>query len=116
VSASNVSAYTIDSSTGALTAVSGSPFPAGTYPFSVGVAPLGKFVYVANDFSNNISAYTINMSTGALTAVSGSPFPGAGTNTTPVSVAVDPSGKFAYVVNEGSGNVSAYAIDSPRAP
>jgi hypothetical protein len=36
-SSNNVSAYTIDSTTGALTAVSGSPFPAGTNPFSVAI-------------------------------------------------------------------------------
>jgi 6-phosphogluconolactonase len=37
-----------------------------------------------------------------------SPFP-AGSG--PISVAVDPSGKFAYVAN-GGGGVSAYTIDS----
>ncbi len=31
----NVSAYTIDGTTGALTEVAGSPFPAGSRPFSV---------------------------------------------------------------------------------
>jgi 6-phosphogluconolactonase len=42
-------------------------------------------------------------------AVAGSPF-GAGTN--PIAVAVDPTGKFAYVTNVGSANVSAYAINA----
>jgi hypothetical protein len=40
----------------------------------------------------------INPLSGALTAVGGSPFADAG-GTGPGSVAVDPSGKFAYVVN-----------------
>jgi hypothetical protein len=44
-----------------------------------------------------------------LTQLSNSPF-AAGSH--PFSVAVDPSGKFAYVANDGSNNVSAYTIDS----
>jgi DNA-binding beta-propeller fold protein YncE len=83
---SNVSAYTVDSSTGALTAVSGSPFAAGTGPYSVTVDPSGKFTYAVNYFSNNVSAYTIDSSTGALTVVSGSPF-AAGLQPTSVAIA-----------------------------
>ncbi len=71
----NVSAFTINFSTGALTPVTGSPFAAGTGPFSVAVDPSGSFVYVANNGSNNVSVYTINSTTGALTPIPGSPFP-----------------------------------------
>jgi hypothetical protein len=70
----NVSAYTIDGATGALTPIPGSPFPAGLYPDSVTVDPTGQFAYVANAGSNNVSAYTIDGTTGALTPVPGSPF------------------------------------------
>jgi 6-phosphogluconolactonase len=69
----NVSGYTINATTGALTAIAGSPFPAGSFPFSVAVDPTGKFAYVANSSSNNVSGYTINATTGALTAIAGSP-------------------------------------------
>ena len=31
---------------------------------------------------------------------------------TPLSVAVEPSGKFAYVANYSSNNISAYSIDA----
>jgi 6-phosphogluconolactonase len=106
----NVSAYTIDPSTGALTPIAGSPFTAGVFPTSVAVDPSGKFSYVANNFSNNnVSGYTIDPSTGALTPIAGSPF---AAGSLPASVAVDPSGKFAYVANEGSDNVSGYTINS----
>src|SRR5437660_1243041 len=90
----NVSAYTINTATGALTPVAGSPFAAGPTPVSVTVDPTGKFAYTANHSSNDVSAYTINAATGALTAVPGSPF-AAGTITR--SVTIDPTGKFAYV-------------------
>jgi hypothetical protein len=76
-SGNNVSAYTINPSTGALTPVAGSPFAAGIAPRSVTVDPSGKFAYVA-DLGRNVSAHTINPSSGALTPVAGSPFADAG--------------------------------------
>jgi 6-phosphogluconolactonase (cycloisomerase 2 family) len=114
--AGSVSAYTINSSTGALRAVAGSPFAAGTFPQSMTVDPSGRFAYVANECvsssdcsAGSVSAYTINNSTGALRAIAGSPF-AAGED--PSSVTVDPSGRFAYVANYGDGTVSAYTINS----
>ena len=68
----DVSAYKIDSTTGALSLV-GSPFRAGAGPDSVAVDPSGKFAYVANASDNNVSAYTIDSTTGALTQLSNSP-------------------------------------------
>jgi Lactonase, 7-bladed beta-propeller len=105
----DVSAYTIDSTTGVLSPVPGSPFAAGSGPPSVAVDPSGKFAYVANYHSNDISAYNIDITTGVLSPVPGSPFAaGLGPN----SVAVDPSGKFAYVANFFHNDISAYTIDS----
>jgi 6-phosphogluconolactonase len=66
---------------------------------SAAVTYTPKFAYVANGASNNISAYTIQATNGHLTALSGSP---AATGTTPSSVTVDPSGRFAYAANLGS--------------
>lgn len=105
----NVSAYTIDAATGALTPITGSPFAAGSHPASVAVDPTGQFAYVGNNNSSNVSAYTIDTATGALTQITGSPF-AAGPH--PYSIAVDPTGKFAYVANYNASNVSAYTIDA----
>jgi 6-phosphogluconolactonase (cycloisomerase 2 family) len=104
----NVSGYTIDPSTGVLTAIAGSPFLSELTPSSIAVDSSGKFGYVTNSYENNISGYSIDASTGALTFIAGSPFP-AGANS--FSVAVDPSGKFAYAANLGGNNVSGYRID-----
>jgi hypothetical protein len=52
-------AYTIDSTTGALTQLSNSPFAAGPGSQSVAVDPSGKFAYVANHDFSNVSAYTM---------------------------------------------------------
>ena len=58
-----------------------------------------------------VAMYTINSTTGALTSIGTI---AAGTN--PVSIAVDPAGKFAYVANwtgyDTYGSVSMYTIDA----
>jgi len=81
----NVSAYTINATTGALAAI-GTAVAAGTNPYSVTVSPDGRFAYVANNSSNNVSAYTIDATTGVLTAV-GAVAAGTG----PISVTVSPA-------------------------
>jgi DNA-binding beta-propeller fold protein YncE len=105
----NVSAYRIGAD-GALTQLTTSPFAAGAGPFSVAVDPTGKFAYVANVGSHigdsTVSAYSIGAN-GGLTPVTGSPI---AAGVAPRSVAVDPTGKFAYVANLVDHNVSAYSI------
>ena len=106
----DISAYAIDSSTGALTPIPGSPFPAGTLPMTVRVDPTGRFAYVTNANSNNISAYSIDSVTGALTALAGSPFLTGGSS--PIGLAIDPVDNFVFVTNNGSNTVSVFTIDS----
>jgi 6-phosphogluconolactonase (cycloisomerase 2 family) len=74
-SASNtVSAYAIDAGTGALGAVTGSPFPTGGVgPSAVAVDADTSFLYVTEQGSHDIAAFNI-ASNGALQAVKGSPF------------------------------------------
>jgi len=113
-----VSMYTINPTTGALASI-GPPVPSQDISAdSVTVDPSGKFAYVTSvgdDFSSDgsVAMYTINATTGALTPVgviSGN-CPGL---CVPLSVAVDPSGKFAYVPN-GDGlpnSVAMYTINA----
>jgi 6-phosphogluconolactonase (cycloisomerase 2 family) len=112
---SDVSMYTINAITGAL--MSTGTIAAGTFPGSVAVDPSGKFTYVTNcgdllAVSGDVSMYTINPSTGTL-----SPMGTIGAGGCPVELAVDPSGKFAYVVDGGDLNgdgagVSMYGINA----
>jgi 6-phosphogluconolactonase (cycloisomerase 2 family) len=125
-SSGTVSAYAVNSTTGALREIAGSPFNAGKEVNSLAMDPTGRFLYTANLGDGTISAYSINGSTGALGALAGSPF--AAGNAT-ISVALDPSDHFLYVANQcqsakgcahgcqsakscAHGNVSAYTIDS----
>lgn len=106
-----VSGYTIDQTTGALIQFLVPPFTSGSGPSSVTIDPTERFVYVANIgnglINSNVSGYIIDQATGALTQMTDSPFP-AGIG--PASVSVVFSGKFAYVANNNSNNVSGYRI------
>ncbi len=62
-----ISAYTINATTGGLTPVSGSPFPAAANPLGLAVEPRGLFAFSANTGSNNVTIHSIDQTTGALT-------------------------------------------------
>ena len=72
--AGKLSVYSMNSSSGALKEVTGSPYTVGAEPQSVAVDPTGQYVYVANYFSDSISAFAIDPATGELATVTGSPF------------------------------------------
>ena len=110
--AGSISAYSIDSQTGSLLPVPGSPFADPGGPWSIAVDPKSRFAYIANRGDDTISAYAIG-GTGALTPVPGSPFPQDPTASgeLPVSVAVDPAGKFVFVANYNYRTIRVYQID-----
>ncbi len=110
--ANNISGYSIDSATGTLTALAGSPFAAGTQPVAIAVDLTGHFAYVVNQQDATLSAFLIDRTSGALTEVSGSPY-ATGLSPTSVAIANNPSGSFVYVANGGGGSVSAYAMTTP---
>jgi 6-phosphogluconolactonase len=105
--------FTIDGATGALSPMSGSPFPTGASPQQVVVTPSGQFLYASdgNDPQGGISAYTIDSSTGNLTPIAGSPFP-ATAGGGPDGLVVDPSGKFLYAALTCLNGIAAFTIDS----
>ena len=108
---SNVSGYIIHAANGRLTPVEGSPFYTGkSGPTSVAVNQAGTFLYVTNQDArdNDVAGFRIDCDSGRLTPVPGSPF-AAGSE--PSAIAIDPSGRYAYVANSGSNNVSAFHID-----
>lgn len=106
-----ISAYTIDAGSGALSAVAGSPYQAGSSDGAtpVTVDPGGKFVYQTNYQDDTIWAYSIDAGTGVLTRVPGSPFV---TGYDPNNIVIDPSGKFAYVTSYQDDTIWAYTINA----
>ncbi len=108
-----IAAFAIDSTTGALTAVPGSPFTTGNNPLQMAYMPItggsDSFLYTANVADNTISAFTVDHNTGILTAVSGSPF-AAGSSVG--GLAVGPTGSyFLYQADPTAQAVRAYTID-----
>jgi 6-phosphogluconolactonase (cycloisomerase 2 family) len=121
-SSSGVSMYTINSTTGALTSIGRiaeacQPEPFCVIATSIAIDPFGRFAYVTNVATSNqagdVAMYTIDGTTGALTSIGTVDSAGHG----PSSVAVDPSGKFAYVANSGDfagggTSLSMYTINA----
>ena len=112
-----ISVYAIDPTTGALTAVPGSPFTTGCDVEGILPEPTGRFVYVpyipvSTGNSCPYLGFSVDGVTGVLTPIPGSPFPVPSVNGWLV---LDKSGKFLYMVdNKLSGNgdvVSIFDID-----
>jgi 6-phosphogluconolactonase len=116
-----LSAFSIDSSTGALALLTGSPFTLGTSATGLdGFDPAARFLYVANQGSctavancnpnttsiGSISAFKLDAA-GALTAIAGLP----SVTPPPYQVSVDPSGEFLYQSIVDSDQVNSYSID-----
>ncbi len=107
-----VSAYTIDLSTGVLTA-NGAGVATGSAPSAMLLSPSGDALFIANSATNNVSTYTVK-SDGTLTAGS-STLP---TGMTPLNMAIDSAAHFLFVANQGlqvdpaSGTISVFSIQS----
>jgi 6-phosphogluconolactonase len=105
--------FSIDSATGALSAVPGNPFSTMISPLGfMTIDPTGKFLYASNPLEKEVAAFSINATSGTLTAVPGSPFSLGGN---PTSVAIDSSGEFLIVsIEPGAlGNcLDVLSIDS----
>lgn len=117
----NISAYSINATTGALTAIANSPFPADQRPFLSTADKAGKSLYVSNigapTSPARISAYSINATTGVLTPVVNSPFdlshPPPPNGTLFISKPmIHPSGAFGYVGAGPTGQLFGATVDA----
>jgi len=104
----NLSGFSIDSDTGRLTEIAGSPFTTGATPSSVAVSPSGTFVFVANSGDNTVSVFSVDISTGVLSEVMNSPF-ATGLNPTAVTSSVGDG--LIFVANTGDNTVSSFSFD-----
>jgi 6-phosphogluconolactonase (cycloisomerase 2 family) len=105
-----LSIYFLDKETGTPSPVRGSPVRTGKRPVAVTLDPAMRYAYVANADSNDVSVFRHFSGVAPLVLAGtkwGSPF-AAGKE--PVDVEVEPTGRFAYVANAGSNNISAYRI------
>lgn len=106
----SIGGYTINSATGVVAAIAGSPFATGANPQSIAITSDGLSVYVANLNDNTISAFSRDPTTGALSPIAGSPF--ATGAFLPMWVAVSPDGKHVYVANKTSSSMTVFSRDT----
>ena len=108
-----VSMFAINQTTGLLMPTLPATVITGGTPFQVTVAPSGKFAYVVNNdsggaYTDAVSQYTVNSTTGVLAE---NPSFNVSAGEAPTAIAVDPTSRFAYVVNRLDKSVSMYTID-----
>ena len=103
----SISVYSITGNT--LAEISGSPFSTeppnsvgGAGPVSLAITPDGKYLYVANQFTNSVTMYAVN--SGVLT-LPGISYP---VGISPSAVTLTPDGNILLVANSGSNSVSAF--------
>ncbi len=107
----NISGFTIDSGTGALTRILGSPFSptVGNSPTTVTVDPSGRFVYATTPGASfAIWCFAINPTSGQLTSVTSSPFSQAAGG---LFSLIDPSGNYLYIGSSSPVGVNGYTFN-----
>ena len=122
-----LSAYQINATTGALTAVSGAPVATGVRPIWLSAPSSGKFVYVvnggatnavnggANNTQSTISGFQVNALTGALVPTPNSPYVAGslyGSNPLLDALRFHPVYDLALAANQLDGVIYAYAVDA----
>ena len=104
--------FSISHTTGALTALAGSPFPAPSAITSLSADPDangGRFLFAAGFVSGNFMTFTIDPNSGAL-ALAGTPV--SNPNFQVTSLVVDGTGNYLYgTAGSTSGAVFGYSID-----
>jgi 6-phosphogluconolactonase len=110
-SGGNYSVFSIDSTTGVLTQVSGSPFTIGqnTGPQQIVLNSNETVLYAALSKSKEVNAVNFDSTTGVLTSFQGAPYPA---QSMPTSLALLSSGQFLYAGNNGAGTVSKYSVNT----
>jgi len=100
--------YSVGSS-GALTAVSGSPYQAGVKPSALATDPTSRFIFVTDYASNELIGYTV-LSTNVLSFMINGPFK---TGNEPTAITIDPRGIYMYITNSLDDTLSSYSISLP---
>lgn len=112
-SSNTISAYSFDQTSGAITALPGSPFSVGQQPGGIVFSLDGTVAFVTALGKPSVAAFSVDPVTGSL---SGSPISSAITGPDPGPVLLHPSGKYLYVGNQnlvpyGMGTVSAFEVN-----
>lgn len=109
-------------STGELISSTLPTFPTNPTPVAMALHPSKNFLYVVNQSAGTVSGFNVDRTTGILspvgTAVAPSPTCSTPASCNPVSLGINTTGTFLFVVNQGAGATSAsiavFSIDPAR--
>lgn len=101
VQSSQVAGFSINTPSGTLTPVPGSPFSAGNGPLSL--TAVNEFLYVSNLMDGTLSGYTIDSASGMLTPLANSPFP--------IPAGAITSDIFGFLFVSGTGGMTSFKVD-----
>jgi 6-phosphogluconolactonase len=112
----NISVFSIDGSSGALTQVANSPVQIGLPPLNMQLTPSGNYLYVTTGGNPDGFIFGFSVSAGVLTPLAfPNPISSAGIN--PNGLAIDPKGAVLYAANTSSpGSISIFAIGATGTP
>lgn len=99
-----VTGFSINATSGALTALSCAAGVTGTQPLNIAITPAGTFLYTSDQQPGGVSGFSIDAITGCLTGLGS-----VASDSVARALTVDRSGKFLYVVT-GGGGIDAYSI------
>jgi 6-phosphogluconolactonase (cycloisomerase 2 family) len=107
-------AYSINSTTGALTNAGTLPVTGGSKLASLAIDSFGRFLFAARQqpwLNQNVLSYQVSATTGALTLANGvlTGCPGGGC-VGPIAAVTDPQGQFVYAL-DSQGGLSAFAVN-----
>jgi 6-phosphogluconolactonase (cycloisomerase 2 family) len=108
----SLSGYSVNTSTGALTPLTGFSVNIGANPTVVAVDPQNRFLFVGDIAFSELHVFTIDTLTGTLAEIGTSPY---ATVFEPVAIAVDPSGTHLYVASQGSNSVGGFSLSTTGA-
>jgi 6-phosphogluconolactonase (cycloisomerase 2 family) len=102
--------YSIDPSSGALTAIPGSPFTfrQNSEPWGLAFGSGGSLLYSTLSNAQGVDGLSVDTNSGALSELSGAPY---SAGFIPQGLAIGANGEYLYAGNEGDGSLSIFKID-----
>lgn len=112
--ANAIARYTLDDTTGKLTALSQVALPAGAGPRHLSFAPASPFVFVVNEVQSSVTSFAYDAATGGLTLVeTKSSLPATYTDpSTGAAIFAHPGGKYVYASNRGQDTITRFVYDA----
>jgi 6-phosphogluconolactonase len=112
VLSNTVSVLSIDSSSGSLTQIHGSPFETNLAAKNMQIAPSGKFLYISapiqsgNQSLGAVAVFSLNAGVPTLVGLTTT------ADNNPSGLAISPNGSYLYTANATANSISIYSISS----